>query len=108
MPTGLSAASAAHKPAVRGRSGLPSVDPVALVPTARIAALEAQTQQRKEQLPDISHLGGDFGTAISARLMQMFLKEFMYLPAAVSEWRGLREMSQWLKELEGSKWLFPD
>ena len=64
--------------------------------------------KRKEQLPDISHLGGDFGTAISARLLQMFLKEFTYLPAAVSEWRGLREMSQRLKELEGSKWLFPD
>lgn len=64
--------------------------------------------QRKEQLPDISHLGGDFGTAISARLMQMFLKEFMYLPAAISEWRGLREMSQRLKDLEGSNWLFPD
>ena len=64
--------------------------------------------KRKEQLPDISHLGGDFQTAISARLMQMFLKEFMYLPAAVSEWRGLQEMSQRLKELEGSKWLFPD
>ena len=31
--------------------------------------------RRKEQLPDISHLRGDFGTAISARLMQMVFKE---------------------------------
>ena len=49
VPTGLSAASAAHKPVARGRSGLPSVDPVALVPAARIAALETRTQQREEQ-----------------------------------------------------------
>ena len=50
----------------------------------------------------------DFRSQISARLMQMFLKEFMYLPAAISEWRGLKEISQRLQDLEGSKWLFPD
>jgi len=64
--------------------------------------------KRKEDLPDISRMEYDFRSQISARLMQMFLKEFMYLPAAISEWRGLKEISQRLQDLEGSKWLFPD
>ena len=47
--------------------------------------------KRKEQLPDISHLRNDFGTAISARLMQMFLKEFTYLAAATNDREALQE-----------------
>ena len=64
--------------------------------------------KRKEQLPDISHLRGDFGTAISARLMQMFLKEFTYLAAATNEIDGFNELGSRLKDLQGSMWLFPD
>ena len=64
--------------------------------------------KRKEQLPDISHLGGDFGTAISARLMQMFLKEFTYLAAATNEIDGFNELKNRLMDLKGPKWLFPD
>ena len=63
--------------------------------------------KRKEQLPDISHLRDDFGTAISARLMQMFLKEFTYLHAATNEIDGFNELGSRLKDLQGSMWLFP-
>lgn len=64
--------------------------------------------KRKEHLPDISHLRNDFGSAISPRLMQMFLKEFTYLHAATSEIDGFNELKNRLKDLEHSKWLFPD
>ena len=64
--------------------------------------------KRKEQLPDISQLEYDFNSRISARLMQMFLKEFTYLPSAISEVDGFNELKNRLMDLKGSKWLFPD
>ena len=62
--------------------------------------------RRKEQLPDMSQL--DLQSRIIPRLMQMFVKEFMYLPAAISEIDGFNELKNRLKDLQGSKWLFPD
>ena len=66
--------------------------------------------KRKEHLPDISHLRDEFGiaTAISDRLIQMFLNEFTYLHAATVEIDGFNEIKNRLKDMSHSKWLFPD
>ena len=64
--------------------------------------------KRKEDLPDISQMDYDFRSRISPRLMQMFVKEFMYLPAAICEADGFNELKNRLMDLKGSKWLFPD
>ena len=48
--------------------------------------------KRKEQIPDISRLGSDFGSSISPRLMQMFLKEFGSLQNAIPEIKGFSEL----------------
>jgi len=67
-----------------------------------------QNGRRKELLEDISNLRNDFGSQISARLMQMFLKEFGSLQSAISEIDGLNELKNRLKDMRESKWLFPD
>ena len=61
--------------------------------------------RRKEQLPDMSQL--DLQSRISPRLMQMFAGG-SYLLAAISEIDGFNELKNRLKDLQGSKWLFPD
>lgn len=64
--------------------------------------------RRKEQLPDLSQVREDFRTAISGRLMQMFLKEFGSLQSAIPEVDGFNELKNRLKDIQESKWLFPD
>ena len=64
--------------------------------------------RRKEVIEDISNLRLDFGSQISSRLMQMFLKEFGSLQSAIPEVDGFNELKNRLKDMRGSKWLFPD
>ena len=40
--------------------------------------------------------------------MQLFVKEFAYLPVAVGETRGFKELGNRLQDLKSSKWLFPN
>ena len=67
---------------------------------------------RREELPQVADLliGLDEtqGTQISARLMQMFLKEFSSLRVAISEISGFRELADRLEDMENSKGMFPD
>ena len=67
-----------------------------------------QNGRRKELIEDISNLRNNFGSQISARLMQMFLKEFGSLQSAISEIDGLNELKNRLKDMRESMWLFPD
>ena len=64
--------------------------------------------ERKTEPPKMSELDFDFRSVISERLLQMFVKEFAYLPVAVSETDGFNELSNRLHGLKGSTWLYPD
>ena len=65
-----------------------------------------QDGKRKDNLPDIEQL--NIRTSIGPHLMQLFVKEFTYLPVAVGETRGLKELGNRLQDLKSSKWLFPN
>ena len=64
--------------------------------------------RRKELIEDFSNLKNDYRSEISARLMQMFLKEFGSLQSAIPEIKGLNELKNRLLNMSNSKWLFPN